>query len=518
MKTRAAACPSCGGPVEFRISTSMVTVCPFCNCVVARGDKSVKDHGRVADLIETWSPVALGSTGAFHHKRFEVIGRVQYRHPAGGVWDEWYLSFSNGLMGWLAEAQGKQYLTFEKKLKSDISLPAHDALTPGQQIVLGRHGAFTVGEVGVATTSSAQGEIPWSFVPDRPHRFVDLYTEKGGFATLAFGTTPVRLFLGQEVSLAEIGLAEGGWTGGDPEDAIRRVAALSLNCPQCGGALELKAPDQTQRVGCPHCNSLLGCDHGRLEYLQTLNSRRVKPEIPLGAVGKINNVEYTVIGFMERFAVWQGTTFPWTEYLLYNAGSGFRWLVCNKRHWSFVEPVPPHEATENSKLARYNGRAYKLYDRGTAHVRYVVGEFYWKVSVGDTVETADFISPPEMLSFEVTSDGNNKELNVSRGTYIATEVLQDAFQLKSLAKPFGVGTIQPRPNSGGVYPLWLLFGIAMLIIYFTLDRVMLKSVDTGFFLVMLGLISVIPVGMMIYRHNFEVQRWADSDYSPYSKD
>ncbi len=193
MKTRAAACPSCGGPVEFRISTSMVTVCPFCNCVVARGDKSVKDHGRVADLIETWSPVALGSTGAFHHKRFEVIGRVQYRHPAGGVWDEWYLSFSNGLMGWLAEAQGKQYLTFEKKLKSDISLPAHDALTPGQQIVLGRHGAFTVGEVGVATTSSAQGEIPWSFVPDRPHRFVDLYTEKGGFARLAFGTTPVRI-------------------------------------------------------------------------------------------------------------------------------------------------------------------------------------------------------------------------------------------------------------------------------------------------------------------------------------
>jgi len=518
MKTRAAACPSCGGPVEFRISTSLVTVCPFCNCVVARGDKSVADHGRVADLIETSSPIVLGSTGTFNHNGFEVIGRVQYRHPAGGVWDEWYLSFNNGLMGWLAEAQGKRYLTFEKKLKSSINLPDHDALTPGHQIVLGGRGAFTVGEAGVAKTGSAQGEIPWSFLPDRPHRFVDLHTEKGGFATLDYNAEPVRLFLGHEVSLAEIGLSSGGWTGGDPEDAIRRVTALSLNCPHCGGALELKAPDQTQRVGCPHCNSLLACDHGKLEYLQTLNSRRVKPQIALGSVGTINKVKYTVIGFMERFAVWEGKTFPWTEYLLYGAEGEFRWLVCNKKHWSFVEPVAPHEATQSQKLARYNGQAFKLYDRGTAHVRYVVGEFYWKVSVGDTVETADFISPPQMLSFEVTNDGVNKELNVSLGTYMTVEELNNVFKRENFDQPLGVGPIQPRPNSGGVYPLWLLFGIAMTVIYFTLDRLMLKNVDIGFFLVMLGLISLIPLGTMMYLNNFEVQRWADSDHSPYSTD
>jgi hypothetical protein len=518
MKTRAAACPSCGGPVEFRISTSLVTVCPFCNCVVARGDKTVADHGRVADLVDTSSPIVLGSTGTFHHNRFEVIGRVQYRHPAGGVWDEWYLSFNNGLMGWLAEAQGKRYLTFEKKLKSNVDVPKHDDLTPGHKIVLGSRGAFTVGEAGVARTGSAQGEIPWEFVPDRPHRFVDLHTDNGGFATLDYNATPVRLFIGHEISLAEIGLSSGGWSGGDPEDSIRRISAIVLNCPNCGGALELKAPDQTQRVGCPHCNSLLECDHGKLEFLQTLNSRRVKPEIPLGAVGKLNNVEYTVIGFMERFAVWEGKTFPWTEYLLYNAEAGFRWLVCNKKHWSFVEPVPPHAATESAKLARYQGKSYQLYDRGTAHVRYVVGEFYWKVTVGDTVETADFISPPQMLSFEVTNDGENRELNVSLGTYIMVDELKEAFKLKSLTSSFGVGTIQPRPDSGGVYPLWLLFGIAMMMIYFVLDRIMQKNIDTGFFVVMLGLISLIPLGMMLYLHNFEVQRWADSDHSPYSSD
>ncbi len=518
MKTRAAACPSCGGPVEFRVSTSLVTVCPFCRCVVARGDKSVADHGRVSDLVETTSPIELGSTGAFHGHGFEVIGRVQYHHPAGGTWDEWYLSFSSGKPGWLAEAQGKRYLTFEKKLKARINLPDHDSLTPGHQITLGGRGAFTVGEVGVATTGSAEGEIPWPFLPDRPHRFADLHTDKGGFATLDYNASPVRLFLGQEVSLAEIGISSGGWTGEDPEDAIRRITALSLNCPHCGGALELKAPDQTQRVGCPHCNSLLECAHGKLQYLQSLDTRRVKPKIPLGSVGTINGVEYTVIGFMERFAVWQETTFPWTEYLLYSADAEFRWLVCNKKHWSFVEPVAPHEASRSQTQARYKGQEFKLYDRGNAHVRYVVGEFYWKVSVGDTVETADFINPPQMLSFELSNDGNNSELNVSLGTYMTVEELNEVFRLKIADEPLGVGTIQPRPNTEGVYPLWMLFVVTISVIYFTLDRLMLKNVDTGFLLIMLGLISIIPGGTMLYLSNFEVQRWADSDHSPYSRD
>jgi len=40
-----------------------------------------------------------------------LTGRAQNRHELGGVWDEWYATFSNGWVGWLAEAQGKFYLT-----------------------------------------------------------------------------------------------------------------------------------------------------------------------------------------------------------------------------------------------------------------------------------------------------------------------------------------------------------------------------------------------------------------------
>src|SRR5687767_8484910 len=123
MKKRVVACPACAAPVEFKLSTSLVTVCDFCRSVVARADKKVEDHGKVADLVETNSPIHRGLSGKYNKKRFEVVGRVQYQHPAGGVWNEWYLRFPGDKVGWLAEAQGKFYLMFERRFADEAELP-----------------------------------------------------------------------------------------------------------------------------------------------------------------------------------------------------------------------------------------------------------------------------------------------------------------------------------------------------------------------------------------------------------
>ena len=55
---------------------------------------------------------------------YEITGRVQIQHEAGGIWDEWYVAFRDGKRwGWLAEAQGRYYLTFPKKLSADHPIP-----------------------------------------------------------------------------------------------------------------------------------------------------------------------------------------------------------------------------------------------------------------------------------------------------------------------------------------------------------------------------------------------------------
>ena len=116
-----ASCPSCAAPVEFRFDRSVVTVCDSCGSVVGRADGALEDLGKVADLVVTDSPLQAGVTGRFRGKGFEISGRTQVQHAGGGIWDEWYLAFNGGKQwGWLAEAQGKYYLTQPAKVPDSI--------------------------------------------------------------------------------------------------------------------------------------------------------------------------------------------------------------------------------------------------------------------------------------------------------------------------------------------------------------------------------------------------------------
>ncbi|MFN8706945.1 MAG: DUF4178 domain-containing protein [Planctomyces sp.] len=515
-KRRTSNCPACGGPVTFGLSTALVTICDFCSAVVARGDKQLEDHGKVADLVETNSPVERGMQGTFRKKSFEIAGRVQYQHPAGGVWNEWYLQFPGDRVGWLAEAQGKFYLTMPREISSSTEIPDYDSLTPGDRITIADGMTLAVAEKGVARAASASGSIPWDFRPQAEHRFADLHAEDRGFATIDYSQDHPQLFVGREVSLKELKLQGGNGEGFAASDTIS-VGGLQLSCPQCAGPLTLHAPDQSLRVSCPSCHALLDCQHGNLSYLQTLHGEVEKPLIPLGSTGSLMNDEYTVIGFMVRYAVYEGRDYPWTEYLLYQPEKGFRWLVRNKGHWSFVEPlsVADLSATRGDKI-RYQGTTFRVYDRGIAYVRYVVGEFYWKVSATEQVVTADYIAPPRMLSLE-RSDVQDKsgELNVSLGTYLEKETVEQAFKIKELPSPWGTGTIQPKPSYGDVWGFWLLFGAVLFGLKYLFGAISVP-VEGFFFVVSLLVISAPPALLFFLNHLFEVNRWKDSEFSPYA--
>ena len=121
-------CPSCGAPVAFKVGTSLVAICQYCRSVVGRGDKKLEDLGKVADVTESDSPLDLWLKGRFGGVPFDLNGRVQYAHPAGGFWDEWYAHFADDRWGWIAEAQGRFYITFQQPEQPD--LPPGQAVTP----------------------------------------------------------------------------------------------------------------------------------------------------------------------------------------------------------------------------------------------------------------------------------------------------------------------------------------------------------------------------------------------------
>jgi hypothetical protein len=450
-----ASCPSCGGPCEFKAGNALVTICPYCRSIVGRGDKGLEDLGKVADVSETGSPLDLWLKGRFDAVPFTLTGRAQFSHPAGGVWDEWYASFADGRWGWLAEAGGRFYLTFQKPAPPD--LPSFANLRLGQTVHLPGAPPLLVAEKNHGKTAGARGDLPYRLLPGQDHLFADLSGPHGAFGTLDYSEEAPQVFLGREVTLDELGVPPSARRKVTPGQGPR-VAALSLNCPKCGGALALRAPDRSERVGCPNCGSLLDVHEGKLTLLQSLKPPKIKPIVELGTVAKYENVEWTFLGFMRRAVTIDETDYFWEEYLLYQPHLGFRWLTRDDDHWNWVVSLPPGSVSVDKSYATYADRPHRLFQKAEARVVFVIGEFYWKVQAGEKVQTRDYVSAPYVLSEEVTKEGDKGEINWSRGTYLTPETVQKMFGLQApLPAPASIGANQPFPHTG-VYrqALWLL--------------------------------------------------------------
>ncbi len=470
MSVLKANCPKCAAPIEFQKGSTIVLVCPFCRSAVARTDRGLEDLGRVAEIVDSESPLKIGLKGMFKDQRFELTGRAQNRHELGGVWDEWYATFGNGWVGWLAEAQGKFYLTFYQPLPQGAQLPAFESLQLGESLPqIPNAVPLMVTEKGTATAVAADGEIPYKLEPNERSNYADLSGQGNSFGTIDYSMNPPWVFVGQQVTLAEIGL-------GDAKSVKReaqKVAAKGMGCPNCAAPLTLNAPDKAERVTCPFCNSLLDVNKGNLTWLKSLAPKPDAPQfvLPIGAEGTFkDDTKFKVLGAVVRSVTIEGIKYFWHEYLLYNPMIGFRWLTHSDNHWSFVEPINPADVVSVGTNISFNGQNFRIFQDAPAMVEFVQGEFYWRVEQGETVRAIDFVSAPLMLSQEIT----NNEMNWSAGVYMTNAEIEKAFNITDLPKPWSVAPNQPF--TGGFY---IKYGLAMLGLLFIVAIFMLPFSSSG---------------------------------------
>ncbi len=112
-------------------------------------------------------------------------------------------------------------------------------------------------------------------------------------------------------------------------------------------------------------------------------------------------------------------------------------------------PVEPPDGSSmdnpdsySGPVLTYEGRQYRHFQTSAPVVSYVLGEFNWKVAVGDKGRARDFICPPYLLSEDV-SDGDSVW---SHGEYIEPEEVWKAFSLEGNPPPrSGVAPAQPNP-------------------------------------------------------------------------
>jgi hypothetical protein len=263
--------------------------------------------------------------------------------------------------------------------------PSFDALVVGAPLDTG----FVVVERGRAERVATYGDAPKG---PRTYRYADLSSRSGAAATIDWSDAAPRAFVGRRVSLSDLGLAT-----------------------RAGGARFITVPEAPK-------------------------PKHVELWLALGDRGRLEGIEFRVLGILARSLKSGGTKYTWEEYLLHDAAEGFRWLVVADGHWSLVESVEPGLVEESGKSATYEGATYRAFSSGKARVDWASGELPWEVAVGDVTEVRDYLRAPYMLSREATPD----EITWSRSKYLPPDAVGRAFQKRALPKPKGRAPHQPK--------------------------------------------------------------------------
>jgi hypothetical protein len=452
---KTANCPSCGAPVSFRSTASVYAVCEFCRSTLLRDGDDLKNLGRMADLLDDPSRLQIGSEGRFRGIHFGVIGRIQLKH-ASGFWNEWHILFDDGRSAWLSEAGGEYVVSAQLPVQE--SLPDFAALEPEMLVNIGGR-SFAVSDLETAHCIAAEGELPFKVDSGYDVNTADLRGNER-LVTLDYSETPPLVFVGYPATFAELKLSNLRASAADAGERAK-ISADVFNCPHCAAPLRVHS-GAIERIACASCGSLIGLENEKIQLLaRAAQSLRVTPWLALGSTGQVDGVAWEVIGFMQRGTSSGGLRYTWSEYLLFNAEAGFAWLTEYQGHWNFARTLsrPPTVARGQYAFV-YDKNPYKLFSSGSAEVSYVVGEFYWRVAVGERCLVEDYICPPLLLSREVS----DKEATWSESRYLEPAELCAAFNITwSPPARLGVYANQPNPLVEPHRTALRLFGLLALV-------------------------------------------------------
>lgn len=458
MKT--ARCPSCGAPVVFQSAASIYAVCAYCKSTLVRKGEDLANLGRMAELLDDPTLIQIGTEGQFKGLHFAVIGRIQLKYDAG-LWNEWHVLFDDGKNAWLSEAGGEYVISRQATVSEPI--PAFDTLAPDMRVDLAGQ-PFAVSDLESALCIAGEGELPFKVDSGYEVQTADLrYGDR--FASIDYSETPPLVFVGMPVKFAALKFANlrdkrDAAAGGAPN-----IQAKAFQCPSCGAPISLHS-GAIETVACMGCGTVLDIENEQLNVIaQAEAASREQPRLPLGSKGKLQGVEWEIIGYLKRQTRFEGVTYTWAEYLLFHTEAGFAWLTEDQGHWNFVRTlssVPP--SPRKQTRFRWQNQEFRLFNRGRATISYVLGEFYWRVRVGENCATADYISENLMLSRETSA----KETTWSQGEYLEPDEVWAAFRATA-PQPKRVGVYGNQPNPwaqahGKVFRLfWLLFLLATMV-------------------------------------------------------
>lgn len=404
-------CPGCGATIEFKTTDSIVAVCSYCQTTVAKDSESINNFGIKSNILSDYSKIKIGTIGTYQNESFSVIGRVQIKYIYG-FWNEWFILFSNGLSGWLSDANEELIITLEYKKEnfdflkkilgsnqaySEIDFNINFSKMDIDKPYLINNTSFLSIDISTAKIIGAEGEIGFNLFNNQEMKVVDLrkdnifltidYSESENNPIFYFGEvlTDKNLSLSNYKTIEEINSSNNDIKG----------KLTTFICPGCGTS-NPKVNGKINRAYCISCNSQLDISEKTVKFLANGDSKERLYETTLkcGNIGTLNNKKYIVIGVILKQEI--GEENKWVEYFLYEKNSKgiFLWLQEDQSNgkWSLSEDMTYWPKNSKNYELEYLNSNFKLINEGSysGKVIGVWGIFNWEVNINDEVIITDY--------------------------------------------------------------------------------------------------------------------------------
>ena len=211
----------------------------------------------------------------------------------------------------------------------------------------------------------------------------------------------------------------------------------TIICPSCSNPIKTLGGGRVKIANCKSCGNTINLDDNRIIY--NFEKARNPATIPftIGSSGKINHIEYTIIGRVD-YSIIDSTDYEsWSELLLFNKKYGYAWLVVSNNYLEFSKryrklPLLTWDDANNLNYLEVKNSKYEFDSNYLARVTYIEGELNYIARIGDRFEFIEFSSSRYNISLEKSKN----EIEAYWSQPLEKEKIYNAFNISSNTKQY----------------------------------------------------------------------------------
>ncbi len=425
-------CPSCSQPISLTSSSIKLLRCSHCGKLLAiteMGNLTITTRHQ-GDAPATGF-LKLGATGTHEKKRFTITGRA-FASNEDSVYNYWQITFEKGDTAILSEGYGHYAILTIAVPVPNIHLDILRGLTTGLKTISPNEKKYRLVRKKKYDKFLVEGEVSWPDIDEDIESF-ELFNEKGAsLEVIDFGKGNFIVYNSVFYLPQQLGLPVGNST----------VTETKVRCEKCKASHTVVAFPYTYSFNCIQCGAAHTYNHTSKRFEKHGPDKQIpNPYIEIGSIGKLDNIEFKVIGMaskQERNA----DAAVWHEYTLYNPVQGFAYLSEFQGNWVYVKewPRPPLITEKGNDYFVENGNEFELFNDYSYKVLAAAGEHIYDLEKTNNIKVTEFIAPPQTLIQEM----NNTEEIWFFGDHLDSNVLANNFVMpRGKPEKYGVGSVEP---------------------------------------------------------------------------